>query len=146
MDHPVCDVFFPSRNRDQGGSLILARPVSFHAGTLLGRTQAAPLTPRCYPRELTFAPSPVSGGVIVSPPNENAEADRMEQISLLRKVRLNRGWTQAQLGARARVNKTTISLIENGRFVPAAHHLQRLAEALRFPLDRREELTGLVDR
>ena len=70
----------------------------------------------------------------------------MEQISLLRKVRLNRGWTQAELGAQARDNKTTISLIENGRFVPAEHHLQRLAEALRFPLDRREKLTSFVDR
>lgn len=111
-----------------------------------GRAQAAALTPRCYPRGLTFAPSAVCGGVIVYPPNETPEAERMEQISLLRKVRLNRGWTQAELGARARVNKTTISLIENGRFVPAAHHLQRLAEALRFPLDRRGELTSFVDR
>lgn len=70
----------------------------------------------------------------------------MEQISLLRKVRLNRGWTQKELGARARVNKATISLIETGRFVPAEHHLKRLADALRFPLERRRELTSFVDR
>lgn len=44
--------------------------------------------------------------------------------------RLQRGWSQDTLGVLARLSHSTISLIENGRYIPTPRELERLAAHL----------------
>ena len=61
----------------------------------------------------------------------------------LKEHREARGWSRAELARRARLNATTISWIESGRFRPYRVQLQKLAKALGL---REEDLSLLIDR
>ena len=52
---------------------------------------------------------------------------------LLTNERKRRGWSQAELARRARMNPNTISLIESGRFQPYDSQLRKISEALGLP-------------
>ena len=52
---------------------------------------------------------------------------------LLTTERKQRGWSQAELARRARMNPNTISLIESGRFQPYDSQLRKISEALGLP-------------
>ncbi|NEW73540.1 MULTISPECIES: helix-turn-helix domain-containing protein [Streptomyces] len=51
----------------------------------------------------------------------------------LRTLRLDKGLTQMQLGARAGIDNKTISRIENGRYPTSIDQIARLARALDVP-------------
>lgn len=57
----------------------------------------------------------------------------------LRQMRLDRGWSQAQLAKRARINRNVVNTTEHGRSYPNADNLGRMAAALGVPV---EDLTG----
>ena len=57
-------------------------------------------------------------------------------------ARKQRGWSQTQLGARARVSATDVSKIETGRFLPYPVQVKRLARALKL---KPEELLEEVE-
>ena len=54
--------------------------------------------------------------------------------------RRNHGWSRAELARRAGMNAATITLIENGRFIPYPSQLRKLAEALGVATDSPESL------
>ena len=54
----------------------------------------------------------------------------------IRKERKQRGWTQADLSAKADLPVITISMYENGRFLPSALSLIALADAFGISLDK----------
>ena len=54
--------------------------------------------------------------------------------------RLRRGWTQTDLGARARLAASVISQIESGRFRPYPGQLKRLARVLNLPAEQLLEI------
>ena len=54
----------------------------------------------------------------------------MKQLELKRRCR---DWTQTELAAAAGMHQAQVSLIENGRALPSAAQLTRLANALRIP-------------
>jgi HTH-type transcriptional regulator/antitoxin HipB len=55
--------------------------------------------------------------------------------ALIREARLQRGWTQAELGRRIGRTQTVISTLERGAYTPRRPAtLARLAEALGVPL------------
>ena len=58
----------------------------------------------------------------------------------LKRERQARGWSRAGLARQAGMNATTVGLIESGRFRPYPVQLQKLGEALGWPLSRVEEL------
>jgi len=62
---------------------------------------------------------------------------------LQHKRELNR-WTRAELARRARMNASTIGLIEAGRLSPYPVQLRKLARVLRLPLERADDLTADV--
>lgn len=51
-------------------------------------------------------------------------------MSLLRVCRIAAGWSQAQLGAEARVARETVSLIETGKHAPQLRTAVALSRAL----------------
>ncbi len=51
-----------------------------------------------------------------------------------------RGWSQAELARRASLNVTTVNLIENGRMLPYATQLSKIATALGIPEDEAPKL------
>ena len=55
----------------------------------------------------------------------------------IRTVRIDRGWTQADLSHFSRMSTGDISRIESGRLIPTGSQLKRLADALEIP---RQEL------
>jgi transcriptional regulator with XRE-family HTH domain len=52
-------------------------------------------------------------------------------MRMLKKARIQRGWTQQTLGVRARMTSAEISRIETGRLLPTPAQITRLARALR---------------
>lgn len=48
----------------------------------------------------------------------------------LEKERVDRGWSKAELARRARMNPSTVGLVEAGRLVPYPTQIGRLARAL----------------
>ena len=54
----------------------------------------------------------------------------MKRLELERRCR---DWTQTELAAAAGMHQAQVSLIENGRALPSAAQLTRLANALRVP-------------
>lgn len=54
--------------------------------------------------------------------------------------RINRGWSQAELARQAKINPSTLGLIEKGRFIPYQSQLERLAHALEIPIEAAEHL------
>lgn len=52
-------------------------------------------------------------------------------MKTIRPLREERGWSQAELARRARLNATTVSLIESNRLRPYATQLTKLADAFR---------------
>lgn len=48
----------------------------------------------------------------------------------LRKLRVERGWSQAELGRRSRIHPSDISRFESGRAVPYPVQAEKLAAAL----------------
>jgi transcriptional regulator with XRE-family HTH domain len=65
-------------------------------------------------------------------------------MKLLTVERAGRGWSRAELARRAGMSNSTISLIENGRFLPYPGQLQKLAAALGLPPDRANGLLAEV--
>jgi transcriptional regulator with XRE-family HTH domain len=59
-------------------------------------------------------------------------------------VRCMRGISQEQLAKAAAVSKTSVAALEQGRKVPRAHNLQRIAAALSTPLGTLQELASLL--
>jgi len=53
-----------------------------------------------------------------------------------KKVRLERDVLQVDLAQRARIDRTRLSLIENGHITPTAEELRRIARALAMPSRR----------
>jgi transcriptional regulator with XRE-family HTH domain len=51
-------------------------------------------------------------------------------VTLLRHIRLTRGWTAAELGMKAGLPQPAVSLIETGRLKPSPRQLELLASAL----------------
>lgn len=64
----------------------------------------------------------------------------------VKRSRLLRGWSQAELARRARVNATTVSQIESGRFRPYSDQLARIALALDCPVGDAATLLEEVER
>lgn len=60
--------------------------------------------------------------------------------------RLQRRWTQTQLGARAAVSASDVSRIESGRFVPYPNQARRLARALGLTVDELLEPVAEAER
>jgi DNA-binding XRE family transcriptional regulator len=60
----------------------------------------------------------------------------------IRRIRLERGMKQDALAYDARLSTTTISAIENGRTLPSAYSLLRIAQALGVPVDMLTAPTG----
>jgi len=58
----------------------------------------------------------------------------------IKRLRLQRGWTQVELGARAKITGEYVTLIEGGKRTGTVAVLQRLATALGVPLG---DLLGL---
>jgi len=58
----------------------------------------------------------------------------------LTEVRLSRGWSQAELARRARINAGTVSLVESGRLQPYPAQIAKIARALGHPIDAADEL------
>lgn len=58
----------------------------------------------------------------------------------LRCERLQRGWSQTELAARARMHTQQVSAIENGMMKPYPSQLARLARALDVPEDEAASL------
>jgi transcriptional regulator with XRE-family HTH domain len=53
----------------------------------------------------------------------------------IRSARRSKGWTQAELGFRARLRETTICRYELGYHTPSIKHLIRIADALGVSVD-----------
>ena len=53
----------------------------------------------------------------------------------IREFREERGWSQAELAARAKVSPSTVYNWEAGRFEPKATQLRRVAQALGVSMD-----------
>jgi len=65
--------------------------------------------------------------------------------STLRRLREERGWSQAQLAIKAGVPRSNISLIELGRLAnPRADVLLNLAKALKIPVEELYEAAGYI--
>ncbi len=60
----------------------------------------------------------------------------------LKEARAARGWTQAELAARAQVTRKTINTVENGVFIPSTLLALRLAAVLESKV---EDLFFLID-
>jgi transcriptional regulator with XRE-family HTH domain len=54
---------------------------------------------------------------------------------ILEFVRRERGLSQAQVGALAKIAQPTVSLIEQGRYIPAPDQMARLSRALNIAPD-----------
>jgi putative transcriptional regulator len=54
----------------------------------------------------------------------------------IRDLRLERGWTQDQLGQAVGLTRQSIIAIEKGRFTPSIHTVLVLARALGTPVER----------
>lgn len=63
---------------------------------------------------------------------------------LLTQLRKAHGWTKAELARRSSLNASTVGAIENGRVVPYASQLRKLAKALGYPLRQCDQLTQEV--
>ena len=61
-------------------------------------------------------------------------------MKLLQDRRQLKGWTRAELARRARMNASTVGLIETGRLSPYPAQLRKLARALGLPLERADDL------
>lgn len=59
-----------------------------------------------------------------------------ELANRLKRLRSERGLTQAELAARVGVSRKTINTVENGVFVPSTILALRLASALQEPVER----------
>ena len=62
-------------------------------------------------------------------------ADVVDQVlgQALRKLRTDKGWSQAELALRAEMNRNYLSLVELGRNSPSVRMLLRLCQALDVP-------------
>jgi len=54
-------------------------------------------------------------------------------MSMLRIMRLIRGWSQSEFAARLGIDRTTLSRVETGFVKPGPELRRRIAEALRIP-------------
>ena len=63
----------------------------------------------------------------------------------IRRERLQRGWNQTQLAARANMSTTEVSRIETGRAIPHPNQVLRLARALKIPPDELLEPVAQMD-
>ena len=71
-------------------------------------------------------------------------ADHPEHLpDRLHRLRRQRGLTQAELAARARLNQRYISALENGLWARRREHVRRLARALGVRVDRLLGGTGV---
>ena len=63
--------------------------------------------------------------------------------SMIRIMRLIRGWSQAEFAARLGIDRTTLSRVETGFVIPGPDLRRRIIEALKMP---EEVLFGEADR
>ena len=64
-------------------------------------------------------------------------------LDRLRVEREKRGWTKAEYARRAKMNASTISWIESGRFRPYPGQVKKLARALRLGAKETRDLVAL---
>jgi putative transcriptional regulator len=63
-------------------------------------------------------------------------------ITRVNELRLERGWTQAQLATEADVSRQTINSIETGRFEPSLTLALKLARLFDTPVESIFQLSG----
>lgn len=56
--------------------------------------------------------------------------------SIVRKLRMERGWTQADLAARLKVSRQTVNAIETERYEPSLSLAFAIAEVLERPIEQ----------
>lgn len=56
--------------------------------------------------------------------------------SIVRKLRMERGWTQADLAARLKVSRQTINAIETERYEPSLSLAFAIAEVFERPIEQ----------
>lgn len=66
----------------------------------------------------------------------------MGVITRVNELRLERGWTQAQLATEAGVSRQTINSIETGRFEPSLTLALKLARLFDTPVESIFQLAG----
>ena len=66
----------------------------------------------------------------------------MGVITRVNELRLERGWTQAQLATEAGVSRQTINSIETGRFEPSLTLALKLARLFDTPVESIFQLSG----
>ena len=66
----------------------------------------------------------------------------MGVITRVNELRLERGWTQAQLATEADVSRQTINSIETGRFEPSLTLALKLARLFDIPVESIFQLSG----
>lgn len=66
----------------------------------------------------------------------------MGVITRVNELRLERGWTQAQLATEADVSRQTINSIETGRFEPSLTLALKLARLFDTPVESIFQLSG----
>jgi len=64
-------------------------------------------------------------------------------LRVLTAERRARGWSQAALARRAKLDQATMSRIESGKAIPYPGQLRRLARALGWPVEKE---SGLLDQ
>jgi transcriptional regulator with XRE-family HTH domain len=62
------------------------------------------------------------------------------KVTGLRAAREKRGWSQAELARRAKMNQQTVSQIENGRLIPFPGQVKKLSKALGLSVSEFEKL------
>ena len=65
-------------------------------------------------------------------------------MEALRTLRERQGWTRAELARRAGMNGVTVGQIENGRLVPYAVQMTKLAQALGVAIEDLQPQTPFV--
>ena len=56
--------------------------------------------------------------------------------NLLRELRAQRGWSQAELGERLKVSRQTINAIEQGKYAPSLPLALALAKTFQTPVEQ----------
>lgn len=68
--------------------------------------------------------------------SEKLTTDKREKVArLLRDARIDKGWSQRELGEKVGFSQNTIARIEMLRFSPNADQLYRILDALNLKLD-----------
>ena len=74
--------------------------------------------------------SPESAAASLTEPVATGTGENMLNMKNIKKLRLNLGWSQAELSRQTRMGHTDICRIESGRLIPYDAQLKKLAAAL----------------